>query len=343
LLKDINIAILLLVNLFSFQLFGQNNEQDFKVSLDVKGGITLSNIKESIYEDLKAAPGLNPGLLVTFQINDKFNLRTGFEYSVIGENFPKTPYSQRKLRLHYLTIPIEIRIPIRKSFSWIIGPRINLLINDNSREEISSGPDRPLSIFRISNNDVGLATGIQFELNKSMSIGSHYYFGVFPIDQFGSSLKIRWFNLYFLYQFSEFKIPKEKLQSITNGIGFKIGMNYSNIKIRFDNPNVLTPPREFLWGPEFGIFYKFRFGLWGIQPEIFYNSIQTLEDDMIGQQQLKLKYDYLNFSFNFSLTSFLSIAYCTLLKLLSLISINSSVERSVLSSCSWDMASKYFT
>lgn len=164
------LGLIILITLTSSNLFGQ-----FEIGLRVGPSLTnITNKEVSHYLPDKMYPriGFSVGLYTQLDFTDKLHLNSDLLLSLRGfriEEFFKT-------EIFYLEIPVLLSYSITEKLEIEFGPNLGVrLTNEYDFIEYGSGTAyyKPL--------DLGLTSGLRYQLNDKISLSGRYYHGLTSI------------------------------------------------------------------------------------------------------------------------------------------------------------------
>ena len=175
------------------------NAQD--ISFGVKAGINFANFTNTKSYDAKYKKGWTAGIVLEYEITDKFSIQPEVLYSTQGTDVSFTRPNPRnkmitdkfdaEVSLDYINVPILAKFYVFEGLSIDLGPQFAFLVDD-SIDEVRTVLTNPKSTSH--RNDVKLpgkktfgidgSVGIAYKLPENIFIQGRYNFGLLDVDEF---------------------------------------------------------------------------------------------------------------------------------------------------------------
>lgn len=171
--------IFLITILSSSGLFAQKK---IKSSFGIKSGINFSTLRldgtgSGIWET-EWKTGLVAGGFVNIQVSNRYAIQPEFIYSSMGGRLVSSGAGTDRYRLNYFSIPILAKINICKSFSAVVGPQVDILIQ--AKKYTDAGYYKVTDNFE--EHDFLVTGGVEYWLLKFLSLTARYMHGLTDID-----------------------------------------------------------------------------------------------------------------------------------------------------------------
>lgn len=142
--------------------------------------------------------GLDAGLFVNYQLSMRTALQFEMEYIQKGSshspNVEKGDYSQYKMRVNYLQLPVLFQYKLAQNFSVETGPAFGLLLSnyeERDQWEIESNPFRKFALSWI--------VGVNYKISENWNANFRYDYSLMGIRQ-----KPAPFDRYIFFQYGQF-------------------------------------------------------------------------------------------------------------------------------------------
>ncbi|MBL4559366.1 MAG: PorT family protein [Labilibaculum sp.] len=172
-------VILIVLTVISTQAFGQSFLERFHFG--IKAGTNYSDFIDTDF-DTKGLTGFHGGVIVAFDISDRWAIQEDFMFSIQGTKL-KNDLFEEDVKISYLNVPIVLQYHSKMGLYIEAGPQFNMLIDDYD------GLDDEDFAEKI---DVGAVGGIGYHFNKDgglkgFGIGARYYIGLTKVSEFNFS------------------------------------------------------------------------------------------------------------------------------------------------------------
>jgi hypothetical protein len=160
-------TLILAIAFSLIQSFGQ-------ISIGVKGGLNLSNVKNIGSANNKTRLGFNSGLITEIAVGKKFIIQPELLYSIKGFKFTPTTFnSGGTLSFNYVSFPLLSGYRITDNFIILLGPEFSFLTSANSRFDGSNHD--VLKNFR--KFDLGIDLGATYNIKNGFGAELRYSYG----------------------------------------------------------------------------------------------------------------------------------------------------------------------
>ena len=161
------------------------------ISGGVKAGLNLANQTfkgDGYVSSPNFLPGFHAGGYLTYMFTDHLGLQPEILYSGQGAKSGDAKY-----KLGYISVPVMVRFNVNQLFSFHAGPQFGLLTsakydNGSSSEDLKD---------QVKGTDVSVAAGVGFDLPKKLNFAFRFVKGLSDINDTGSSVKQKNYNLQF--------------------------------------------------------------------------------------------------------------------------------------------------
>jgi hypothetical protein len=191
----------------------KETEKPFRIHAGIIGGASIAPVfTGNADEQTKLAPGLNMiGAFVSLPINAKLTVQSGVQfrnqhnwdirqktsqvqYGVVQDS-TLTEYNLRSGQ--YLELPLTIKYAVDPRFHLTAGIKVNWLqsthgtLNEVSYHNNKYEGYHNREIYAhpqgLKTWDINLSGGVEYKLNKLLSIGGTYQYGIMDIARFGAA------------------------------------------------------------------------------------------------------------------------------------------------------------
>ena len=179
------------------------------VRLGIKAGATLSSFTGSDVDGAKYKFGGNVGLTANFDLNNNLSFQPELLYSMKGAkgeesysdydgNIPITVQEKTNITLHYLDLPLLLKLKSNSIF-FEAGPQLGFLLGqkttyDGTATYIANGTTQTESYSTSSTStdgirkvDIGYVLGVGYQLSEALSLGVRYNGGFTSLEDDGNT------------------------------------------------------------------------------------------------------------------------------------------------------------
>ncbi|ARS37179.1 porin family protein [Pontibacter actiniarum] len=149
----------------------------------VKAGANLSNFTGDA-EGTSTQAGFHGGLYALYMESQHFGIQPEVYYSAQG-----AAIENGHLRLHYVTVPIMLKVFPAPAFSVQAGPYAALLLS--SKVETDSYPAQ----YNGNGQDFGLAYGLSFGNESKFTVSARHQIGLFNLNDEEGKIKNQVFQV----------------------------------------------------------------------------------------------------------------------------------------------------
>lgn len=159
------------ITIFLLSVLSQTFAQ---VSIGLKTGVNIANVKNIGTSETKPRFGINTGLYTEFGVNDKFNIQGEILYSIKGYKFSSTAVnSEGTVSFKYVSIPLLGKFYADKRLAFLLGPEFSFLTGavskfDNSNHDVADN---------FKSFDLAVDAGIQYYIAKKFGVDLRYSYG----------------------------------------------------------------------------------------------------------------------------------------------------------------------
>lgn len=129
----LSVIVLMITFAENIHLYGQNT------LIGVKSGINFVDIATSgnqIFPSYSYKPGMNIGISIKHEFNDKMGIQSDIQYVLKGGKFDYQNPGEEKVvtknNFNYLSVPLLFKVHIFNNFSLETGPDFSYLISPTS-------------------------------------------------------------------------------------------------------------------------------------------------------------------------------------------------------------------
>ncbi len=158
----------LLIGIIAFSI--SSTAQDAK--LGIKAGLNYAYIHGSDVQNVEPTFTYHAGALLRIEFTEFVALQPEFLFSVKG-----TDDDNYSVDLNYIDVPVLLKIKLGDLFSVHAGPQLSYLLSTNEEGTITNFEEQ------IKDFDLGLAGGLELEMESGLSVGARYSFSVESIGE----------------------------------------------------------------------------------------------------------------------------------------------------------------
>jgi outer membrane protein OmpA-like peptidoglycan-associated protein len=206
---------------FSISISNAQSKPVPAASFGFRTGINSSNFKLVDFSEGVSTKGkieLVSGLFANFPITSTFSIQPELLYSVMGADIirPDSAIATTHQKLGYLSVPLQAKIKVSKSFSLLAGPQFDFLTAASSKTDEHSVTNKE----EISKNDFALTGGIEYSPLPKFLVTARYIHGLknVPRDQVEGSYFNRGFQLTIAIRFGNYEHVESKPKVVSNHI-----------------------------------------------------------------------------------------------------------------------------
>ncbi|MCA6078850.1 porin family protein [Fulvivirga sedimenti] len=167
-MKKLLFSFLLVAGFFSVQA----------QELGVKGGIQLSNLKESFdgqSETYDMAFDFHVGVYGEFSLSDLISIQPEIVYSREGAKVSEEDETVR-LQTDYIQVPVIVKFHVGERFNLQAGPQIGFQVAAKAKSDGNSINLKDFIDFK--NPVIAGAAGLGYEVSEAIEVGGRYNFGL---------------------------------------------------------------------------------------------------------------------------------------------------------------------
>lgn len=202
------IVLIVLLNLFCFTLFSQNQER--VTVFGIKAGLNTSIFSASVNSESSYKAGFHVGGYMKSSLSEKVFFRPEVFFSGQGQKDEYlTPPNGSSVgstttTVNYLNVPLLLEFG--KKFSLLAGPQVGFLLSAKEEGEIDGEVINDDLKGLMKGTDFSFCIGFGFSTGKHVNLGARLNYGLSEIfDESGSdgfpSIKNRTFHFYLGYSF----------------------------------------------------------------------------------------------------------------------------------------------
>jgi len=169
----------------------------------VKAGLNLSYLRVDRADQNNILPGFHLGLWSDLRVNQTFGIQPEILYSVKGTRtvFDEEIFGiniidgEAKLGLHYIDIPVYLKINLSEEFNLHLGPYIGFLMFARAEtdteilEFIDVEESQDIDRDEFNKVDAGISGGIEFSL-EPVFFGINYNLGLRQVAREGEPIEL---------------------------------------------------------------------------------------------------------------------------------------------------------
>ena len=155
-------------------------------SFGFRAGINSSTFKLVDFPEGVSAKGkieLVSGLFANFPVTSKFSIQPELLYSVMGGDIirPDSAIVTTHQKLAYMSVPLQAKFKVAKSFSILAGPQFDFLTAASTNKDEHSVTNKD----EIVKSDIALTGGIEYAPLPKLLLSARYIHGLknVPLDQ----------------------------------------------------------------------------------------------------------------------------------------------------------------
>lgn len=161
------------------------------VEFGLKGGVNFANLNDDANSNTDARTGFNAGALAHIHVSKTFAVQPEVVFSAQGAE-----YSNGKMKLNYINIPVLAQYMFGNGFRLQTGPQLGIL----TTSEFESGSSE-LDVDNLKNTDISWSFGASYVSPMRLGIDARYNLGLTDISKASPDLKNRVWQVGLFYQF----------------------------------------------------------------------------------------------------------------------------------------------
>lgn len=158
----------------------------FSQSFGAKGGLNISKISSSGWDDSDPRIGWYAGLYVHMPTSPVFAVQTELLYNSLGGKH-KISNQKHTLTLDYISLPIMYQFKFLDNFFVEGGPQLSFLVNNRDKYKSGSKTVIESDSDRFNKFDFSLALGAGARIRSDMKLTARYTIGFTDINKKGET------------------------------------------------------------------------------------------------------------------------------------------------------------
>ena len=190
-------------------------------SFGFRAGINSSTFKLVDFPEGVSAKGkieLVSGLFANFPVTSKFSIQPELLYSVMGGDIirPDSAIATTHQKLAYMSVPLQAKFKVAKSFSILAGPQFDFLTAASTNKDEHSVTNKD----EIVKSDIALTGGIEYAPLPKLLLSARYIHGLknVPLDQVEGSYFNRGFQFSIAVRFGNYHHVESKPKVINKHV-----------------------------------------------------------------------------------------------------------------------------
>jgi hypothetical protein len=167
---------------------GLSNVSFSQLNFGARVGLNMANVA-GVNTNTSFKPGLHLGGYVRLG-SEKFSFQPEVLFSMKGYSGNGGGVTQSQT-LNYIDVPLMFRLG--KAFAWNFGVQPSFLIGAKYKYKYLTTDTKTTNTSSFNSVDVGIITGLEYELGSGLNLGVRFAFGLMPI--FNSSIYKKVINL----------------------------------------------------------------------------------------------------------------------------------------------------